>query len=474
MPRLWITMYGTALLGSSRGRHASRAGGILLILLIIAFSVHQTWPRLAPPTLGTGSTGAINAEAVPKDRTSNSAESCRQIPGADKVLVLVKTGASEIYQKLPGHFLTTFQCLPNLMIFSDLEQLLGGIQVHDAVAPVTQSTRDSLPDFRLHDDIAQWAREGQDIGKLPSGWSLDKWKFLPMLHHAFDTASQAIEWFVVIEPDTSLSWLNLLLWLKTMDPQQLYYLGSQNNLGATTFAHGGSGIVISRGAADKLRAARQNTGAGIQAYDRRWEEATSDVCCGDVVVAMAFLEAGIAHTPSWPLTQGENMNTIDWTRRHWCAPAVTWHHVNGKQVDTLWAFQNDWAKAHGWQTPYLFRDLFEHFIQPHIGVNRSSWNNLSNDRQYRSDGDLGGLEQFERDAIKTPDACATACARLQHPEADCVQWMWTPGACHLGKDLRFGTSDEQEDRHWTSGWMPERLQRFKEDLAGCEVTWHGV
>ncbi|KAI6985325.1 hypothetical protein KC355_g10666, partial [Hortaea werneckii] len=34
-------------------------------------------------------------------------ESCLSVPGADNVLIMLKTGATELYQKLPTHFMTT-------------------------------------------------------------------------------------------------------------------------------------------------------------------------------------------------------------------------------------------------------------------------------------------------------------------------------------------------------------------------------
>ncbi|KAI7306160.1 hypothetical protein KC315_g14353, partial [Hortaea werneckii] len=45
-------------------------------------------------------------------------ESCLSVPGADNVLIMLKTGATELYQKLPTHFMTTFTCVPHFMIFS--------------------------------------------------------------------------------------------------------------------------------------------------------------------------------------------------------------------------------------------------------------------------------------------------------------------------------------------------------------------
>lgn len=60
-----------------------------------------------------------------------------------------------------------------------------------------------------------------------------------MVHDTYRLSPSSIDWFVFIEADTALSWLNLLQWLKTLDPTTDMYMGSQNKYGSTSFAHGG-------------------------------------------------------------------------------------------------------------------------------------------------------------------------------------------------------------------------------------------
>ncbi|KAK4613225.1 hypothetical protein CLAFUW4_09050 [Fulvia fulva] len=402
---------------------------------------------------------------------------CRHLPGADKVLVMLKTGATELYAKLPTHFVTTFQCIPNFSIYSDLEQTFGDVQIYDAIKPVSKKIREEHEDFQLYREIQKWEREGQDLGKLQGdgGWNLDKWKFLPMLHHAFETADDSIEWFVMMEADTSISWLNLLMYLKTMDPKKPYYLGAQNIIGDTTFAHGGSGIVMSRKAADTLEAARYN--AGKELYDEKWEEQTALSCCGDGIVAEAFMAVEIPLTPAWPLIQGETINTVDFTGHHWCTPPITFHHVTPIEVDNHWKFEKAWTDKHGWQEPYLYRDIFEHFLAQHVSVNRTHWNNLSSREKFvrpdladEQDKPFEELEEYEQESIESPDLCAAACMKKGD---DCIQWMHTPGRCHLGREIRFGKSDERETEHWGCGWIQERIAAFKKKWEGCEVRWAG-
>ncbi|KAI7541875.1 glycosyltransferase family 31 protein, partial [Hortaea werneckii] len=344
-------------------------------------------------------------------------------------------------------------------------------------------------DFELYRKLQQYQREGQNLHALSGsgGWNLDKWKFLPMLHQAFESAPDHIEWFLLMEADTSISWTNLLQWLRTMDPKKPYYLGAQNVIGSTTFAHGGSGVVISRRAADLLEEKR--SALGKSHYDSTWEETTSTSCCGDEIVARAFLDVDVPLTPAWPLIQGETVSSIDWKPDHWCTVALTWHHVRPIEIDSLFQFESAWIAEHGWDTPFLYRDVFDHFIQRHITVNRTAWNNLSKDRRFvlpslpqtREDATtpFEELRDFEREAVKSQDACAEACSRHKK----CLQWMFLPeGRCYLGEVMRFGGSDERggnsggavgEEEHWTAGWMQERMRRWRDGFVGCEVRWHG-
>lgn len=425
-------------------------------------------------------------DEVPTSKTSNDdldlikthTESCRSVPGAESVFILLKTGATEIYEKLPTHFVTLFKCTPHYMIFSDLAQDFADYPIHDAIAPVSKHFREHHEDFELYRKLQQYQREGQDMGKLKGGggWNLDKWKFMPMLFQAFEAAPKEVDWFMMIEADTSVGWTNLLQWLKTMDPNKPWYLGAQNVIGDTTFAHGGSGVVLSRQSAKQMQDVREKEGR--EAYDQRWEELVSTSCCGDEVIARALMEADVPMTPAWPLIQGETVATIDFTENHWCTPAITWHHVAPIEIDAMWQFQADWVDDHGWQTPYLFRDVFAHFLERHIAVNRTSWNNLSQDRKFVSEHlqtgmeeDYSSLKDFEKQSVESEDLCAQAC--IKQEDKQCIQWMFSPGRCYLGNVMRFGKSDERESEHWVSGWVPERVESYKKRFEKCEVRWAG-
>jgi len=443
---------------------------------VAAKSRHNIIPPTPQPETDQSPILADKASDAPDSHT----EGCRSVPGADNVLVMLKTGATEIYEKLPTHFVTLFKCTPHYMIFSDLAQDYADFPIRDAIAPVSKQLREGHEDFRIYKKLRQYQREGQEMSKLKGdgGWNLDKWKFLPMFFEAFETAPPQIDWFVMMEADTSISWTNLLQWLKTMDPNRPYYLGSQNSIGDTTFAHGGSGIVLSRKAAKQMQEKRDEEGK--EAYNKRWEDETAASCCGDEILARALVEAGVHMTMAWPLIQGETVATVDFTKNHWCTPPVSWHHVTPLEIDTLWQFGADWIDDHEWNTPYLYRDIFANFIERHISVTRHAWNNLSQDKKIvapslATKGDLpfDKLKEFEQRAVESSSACEAACKR--QPQGKCVQWMFTPGRCYLGKVIRLGRTDERESERWVSGWISERVENYKKRMGDCaKVNWAGA
>lgn len=337
---------------SSAGVFNASKLAIIFALLCSLYLFRDIWLPSSPTTpVHATSTASTPQSSAPHETESahnhtliSQHVDCLNAPGADRVMIVLKTGASEIYEKLPTHLITLFRCTQHYLIFSDLPQTYSDYQIHDALDTVSPKYKDDHEDFEMYRKLQKYQREGQNVAKLKGekGWSLDKWKFLPMMHESYRLASPDVDWFVYIEADTSLSWTNLLQFLGRMDPRKPLYLGAQNVIGPTTFAHGGSGFIISRGAAKRIEDRRRKMGA--RAYDDRWELSTSLSCCGDEVVARALVEVDVDLTPSWPRLQGETVDTLDWTEKHWCTPAITWHHVSPSQVDSMWRFQNEWVK----------------------------------------------------------------------------------------------------------------------------------
>jgi len=275
------------------------------------------------------------------DGTSCNSSACRTLPGASDVLVVLKTGATELFQRIPAQLLTLARCAPNFMVFSDVEQDIGSQHIHSALDSVSDEYKDTHEDFQFYRRLKNAQARHEDlsvIGKgTESGWNLDKWKNIPMLHNVYHTHPK-MKWFVFIDADTYLGWTNLLQLLSTLDPEEPLYFGSSYVYGNVTFAQGGTGYVISAAAARAFEETRD------EEHVKRWEDITAGACCGDVMLAIAMLDAGVNVTAAWPLVNSDPPWMFEWSERVWCTPPVTWHHVRPDEVQALWEFEMDWAE----------------------------------------------------------------------------------------------------------------------------------
>lgn len=50
----------------------------------------------------------------------NFSQPCQGFPNTEDVMVVMKTGATEAFEKMPTQLLTSLQCLPDFLLFSDL------------------------------------------------------------------------------------------------------------------------------------------------------------------------------------------------------------------------------------------------------------------------------------------------------------------------------------------------------------------
>lgn len=329
------------------------------LLLTVAFSciilyfrkdyvtaVREGLSDLDPVERGDSSTPSLNSTSEDSMLAFNSSKEpllqssiplCRTLPGAEDVLVVVKTGATEVFARIPEQLLTLSRCIPHLMVFSDLEQDLGGFHIYDALVDVSEKYKDTHEDFELYHQLQRYHAGHRDLSELSSGkgWNLDKWKNIPMLHRVYEQ-NPDMKWFVFIDADTYLAWSNLLQLLSRLDSDEPLYIGASYFMGSTTFAQGGTGYVISNAAAKKFEEIHS---AG---YIAKWELQTSTNCCGDVMLAIALLDAGVHLEPAWPMLNPELPSKLDWSERFWCWPMVTNHHVLSYEVEALWHFEQEW------------------------------------------------------------------------------------------------------------------------------------
>lgn len=284
------------------------------------------------------------SSSIVNPSVETTAPPCANLPGSEDILLILKVGATEVYEKLTQHFLTTFLCSPNVIIWSDMSQTIGPYEIHDAISSHSYGVRQDLlsshQDFESYRKYAEYFSKTQDLGKLKgaSGWNLDKWKFLPMVLESYERFPDK-KWYIVVEADTYISWTNYLLWTSKLPAEEMVYAGCQVMIGKTIFAHGGSSFLLSNPSLKSLKRIAPDLKAA-------WENRTSGDCCGDKILSEALQEGGVRPMSVWPMIQGETPTTLDWSERHWCSPALSWHHLSSAEVDALWKFEQEFVTKH--------------------------------------------------------------------------------------------------------------------------------
>lgn len=64
---------------------------------------------------------------------------CSDFDGLEDLAIILKTGSTEIYAKLPIHFQTTFRCTNDYLIYSNVAQDVAGVPIRDAMALVSET-----------------------------------------------------------------------------------------------------------------------------------------------------------------------------------------------------------------------------------------------------------------------------------------------------------------------------------------------
>ncbi|KAI9655217.1 MAG: hypothetical protein M1831_004927 [Alyxoria varia] len=405
---------------------------------------------------------------------------CKDLPGAEDVFVLLKTGAHEAQEKVPAYLNTTLRCVPRFGFYSDLEQKVEGHTIYDALDEIRPSVREKYEEFNLYRILKEYQWQGRDDYHKASqaaphqykskedspGWKLDKWKFLPLLEKAIQHDAK---WYFFMETDTHVVFSNLLHWLNKHDANERLYFGGPAWFGDLVFAHGGAGFVLSRPAVVAAVEA-------VRAEPIRFERLVANECCGDSMLARVMKDVNITLVESWPMLQGETINSLDYTERHWCYPIISQHRMSVNGIASMWNFEQEWLSSPNVSsgTPIMHKDVFARFLQNTVQGNKVllNWNNLSGDQTIKK----GVTEEDEPDddetvAHKSLMACEETCERKDN----CVQYSYMPGECRLGNVIRLGSkadpdSDEGK-RAISSGWMAERIQRFRDSMEPCKPQW---
>ncbi|KAL4802624.1 hypothetical protein BDV18DRAFT_166932 [Aspergillus unguis] len=366
----------------------------------------------------------------------------------DNILVILRTGATEILDKVGVHLDTTLQCVQYYAIFSDFEEDFLGVHVHDVLRSVNEENRKTDPDFGIYNRLRTSGREGLvtddwkddvngPLGKPGNpGWKLDKWKFAPMVDEALLIRPDS-QWFIFMEADTYIIWRNMVRWLSRLDHTKAHYLGAPMQMGKEIFAYGGAGIVLSRSAMKLVSQYRAENFTTV-------EQMTADDWAGDHVLGRILIEQGIPLAWGWPSLNPSNVWEFEYLtpglgRRPWCYPAVSFHHMSPRDIREMWLFKKQWL-----------RFIYQWRIHDVMKLMKVDWDNLSSDQQPQN-----GI-----DSPKTIAECMKRCSLI----TDCLQYSYSNEGCRVSEKV-IGGSHRQG---FQSGWMEDRVKALVKSAGGCQ------
>jgi len=427
---------------------------------------------VASATAGKSSAAATSRPVSSNAKITTDAV-CDTHAKTDDILVVMKTGATEAYDKLPIHFMTTLRCANDTILFSDMEMEMGGHHIIDALEDIKPEVMADNHDFELYKTLKQYHDLFEDPRGLKNGgngWNLDKYKFNHVMLKTWKYR-QDPAWYVFIEADTYVFWDNLRTLLDKYNPDQPYYFGSPTYLDIE-FAHGGTGYIFSR------EAMKRGVGQHPDLADK-YDKVVKDYCCGDRFPAKIMLDEDIKLTKAWPMFNGEKPHTLPYGKNHWCQPLITMHHMTAQEVSQVWTYEQI-RKQQDTKNPIMIKDMYERFVKDNLekpdAAYKEDWDNLSSDMLYKPDiktdpnpgvndgGDYQALPELKRKAAENPQYCQQLC----DSESSCFGWKHKDNECRLSKSLKFGGHmDPDGGKRFTSGWNMKVIKQFIADMGDC-------
>ncbi|KAJ2894620.1 hypothetical protein MKZ38_007388 [Zalerion maritima] len=454
----------------------------------------------SPPDFGT--TSRFRPVSFPKDKKATDDELCASFPShlLQSVQPVLKVGHYDVMKKdlLTAQLDGPSRCFSpdELLVFSDLDDNFGKHEVVDVLATLPEQYRNTADNtkWQNYERMRELRAEGlldidHEATKNISGWSLDKFKFLAIVEQAWER-KPGRDWYVFYETDTYVFWDNMFRFLGNLDPETPMYMGSPSpgredpvrlkheKSKVTWFANGGPGYVISRAAMRKLldREVGPNGRYATGSLTERWYKIARDDCCGDSVVGWALWNNDVPVSGYWPLFNPHSLHGVPYYDSQWCQPVLTLHKSRPDAVTDLWRWEHQVRTPH---RPLVYRDLYE-FGLSDVPAQKENWDN-------------GAWASFKpQSRVNSLGMCEKECEVAKK----CVQYRWKEGAetgCLLMREVTLGVAKEpqevegkkedgvkEQENHerdgetkvrYTSGWMLDRIGRWKKERPCSKVDW---
>ena len=352
-----------------------------------------------------------------------------------KISIAVKTGNTVALERTPSQLLTFLSHVDNVILVGDQNQYVGNTLVYDVIANISKEFKSRHQKREINDESSK-----QDSNAI--GWKTDTHKNLPAYKLLFESFPDS-NWFLMIDDDTYILMDNLLEMLQKYNHLDDHYFGLANlyaGCGGLTkfsndhlFAHGGSGIVISRGAMLKMYPTIDEC---IIESENCW--------AGDIRIALCLRKLGIK-------IQGLRNFNIDPPNDQYqftepCNRPVTFHHLLGKQVQKLYDLERNIGLKWG-KRDVTMADVASHFLSKNI----------------LADTNRPGTIYATIEAKNIPD-CQGICQKQKGCITFTFEQMKEAGKCHLMDYIPRVGKEKGIGNH--TGVLPSKFE--------CKRTWRTI
>ncbi|KAK9701078.1 hypothetical protein K7432_011892 [Basidiobolus ranarum] len=369
---------------------------LLLILFVIAtLTFWYIFYCFSPHDQSTASNYMPNFQEMlsPKAKLEHASD---QYP---EFAIALKTGRDVVAERCAIQTNTFLGNAKNVILIAESSEVsLGDIPVYDVYTDTLKNS--------THKQLKKRAKDAVTVDESSLGWQLDAHKNIPGMRLLYEKYPHA-EWYIMLDDDTYMFFDNLRRRIKSqkLDPTQPHYLGASSVFtgcdGITSFddspgfAHGGSGIVVSKGALEKMLKVIDNC---IDRYRDCWG--------GDIRLALCMRDAGVLLTPESDFNSNPPNVEFPFHDRNPCTQPITFHHLLPQQIQLLYETER---KMQGNVTYADVVDRFKH-------LNHNTVNKLERD----GDG-------YTKISVTDMKKCRSLCEN----DTRCISWSFVDSVCHL-------------------------------------------
>ena len=415
----------------------------VLIILLLTFSL--------PKTLKDTQAGLSYSPTE-----TNSKEK-----STDFLAMCLKTGMETIIDRVPVQ-LMSFLRDDTPLIISDFQETMAGIEVINVLSKHEQRT--SFPKYRHAKSITV----DEQSPDQNDGWKLDAGKNIPgfkRMYYEFPNA----KWFIMFDDDTYLFKNNLIAHLKTLDHTQPFYLGNPLGLSPCgengeiengVFGHGGSGIVLSKGAMEKM----------VPIADK-CSQRHGKCMLGDLRTALCLNDAGIRLDTLKSQYDFRGRPFQKEAFRDACDTTFTFHHLFPSQIKQLHDIEMEVQRLHGPDAEINMGQLFYWFVRKDPLLVSTSEESVSikidsKSFEYRVDMNFegGDYDHF--------NSSLTNCISNCYEDSKCFSWTFNAveNTCWKKNVIPVPTKIEKH----ASGWFEEKFECNRKVICTSYTECHDI